>query len=208
MLTIYLVRHGQSRDNFKQIHQGDKTPLSSYGRNQAKRVAKRMRKHKIDKIYASPQKRAKETALAISRSLNKPIEYWGEIKEVSNPSEMVGLSFKTQKSRDIRKTKKEREVDPNWRYSDEENFNDQKKRGLAVLRHIEKEHQGQNILCVSHGTIVKLLLSLLIYGEDLKAKEFYAIRDTIKISNTGLTKCRYFDKDGWKVFSINDVAHL
>ena len=208
MLTVYFVRHGQSKDNLKQIHQGAKTPLSSYGKNQAKRVAKRMRKHKIDKIYASPQKRAKETAQTISRSLRKPIEYWEEIKEVSNPSEMVGISYKTKKSEEIRGIKKEKEIDPNWRYSDEENFSDQKRRGLAVLRHLESEHQGQNILCVSHGTIVKLILSLIIYGENLKAKEFYAIRDTMKISNTGLTKCKFFDRDGWKVISVNDAAHL
>ena len=64
------------------------------------------------------------------------------------------------------------------------------------------------IICVSHGTIIRLLLAIILFGEKLKAREFFAIRDTIKTGNTGVTVCKFFDEDGWKIMSGNDMEHL
>jgi len=52
----------------------------------------------------------------------------------------------------------------------------------------------------------------MFFGKDLKAKEFHAIRDTLKMGNTGITKCKLYDhdefKNGWKIISVNDMAHI
>ncbi len=213
MITAYFVRHGQSKDQTARVHQGSKTPLSPYGRSQAKQVAQRLKNlKKIDVIYASPFKRTKETAEIISRALNKPIEYWGDIGETPNPTELVGVYYKTKHATRIREIKKEKEIDPNWKYSDEESFNEQKARGLRILKHIENKHKGEIVVCVSHGIIIKLILALMAFGENLKAKEFFAFRDTFKMGNTGITMCKLYDedewKDGWKIISVNDITHL
>jgi len=212
MATVYFVRHGQSKDNIARVHQGFKSPLTSLGKKQARIVANRLKKLHIDVIYASPFIRAKQTAQIISEVLKKPIEFWEDIQEIPNPTELVGQYYKTKRAKRIRKIKKEKEIDPNWKYSDEESFNEQKQRGLKVLKHIEEKHKNQVVVCVSHGTLVRIILALIVFGEDLKTKEYHAIRDTLKIGNTGITKCRYFDKgdfkDGWKIFSVNDMPYL
>lgn len=208
MITVYFVRHGQSKDNKAQIHQGSNTPLSDRGRYQAGKVAKRLKDIPIDRIYSSPHKRTKQTAKIISKEIGKHIEYWGEIREVPNPKELIGISFRSKQSRKIRGVISRKEMDPNWKYSDNESFNEQKERALKVIKHIEDKHKNQSVLCVSHGTVVKLLLSVMIYGENVKPKEFYALRDKIKINHTGLTMCKFFKKEGWKVISVNDIVHL
>jgi broad specificity phosphatase PhoE len=66
-MKLIIVRHGESEANKKGIHQRRKdewsdTSLSKDGIFQAKQVAERLKDEKIDGIYASDLKRAKETA--------------------------------------------------------------------------------------------------------------------------------------------------
>lgn len=214
MITAYFVRHGQSKDNLTQVHQGTKSPLSPRGKKQASIVGKRLKTIKrIDAIYSSPFVRTKQTAKIISNALNKPIEYWSEIGEINNPTELIGIYYRTKQSRRIREIKAQKEINPDWKYSDEESFNEIKTRGIKILKHLEEKHQNQTVVCITHGTITKLVIALMIFGNNLKPKEFHLIRDTLKMGNTGLTKCKLYDrndlsKKGWKILSINDMAHI
>ncbi|HYM96798.1 MAG TPA: histidine phosphatase family protein [Candidatus Sulfotelmatobacter sp.] len=58
---VWLVRHG---DVYAQLDEPEDPPLSSLGRAQASRLAARLRQVKIDAVYASPLRRALETARA------------------------------------------------------------------------------------------------------------------------------------------------
>jgi len=208
MLTVYFVRHGQSRDNLERVHQGSKTPLSSLGKDQAEKIAQRLSKHEIDHIFASPQKRAKETAITISKHLKKPIEYWGDIKEMPNPTELVGLHYRHPKAQKIRKVIKKHELQPDWKYSDEESFNETKRRAIQVLKRLEKFRHDQTVVCVSHGSIMKLLMCLIIFGEKLTPLTFVNFQNGVKTNNTGLTKCIFSEKWGWSLITWNDSSHL
>lgn len=208
MLTVYFVRHGQSRDNRQRVHQGSKTPLSDMGKDQAKRVAARLKKHKIDTIYASPHKRASETAIEIGKSLGKPVEYWGDIKEMPNPTELIGLYFKHPKAERIRKVIRKHEHKADWKYSDEESFNETKKRAIEVLTKLERNHKYGNVVCVSHGSIMKLLMCLIIFGEDVTPDTFLDFQNHVKTNNTGITKCIFNKRFGWAMIHWNDSSHL
>ena len=208
MLTVYFVRHGQSRGNVDRVHQGSKSPLSPLGKKQAKRIATRLLKHNIDHIYASPYKRAKETAIEISKSLKRPIHYWGEIKEMPNPSELVDLHYKHPRAEKIRNVIRKHEHMANWKYSDEESFNETKKRAIKVLTHLEKSHKTQNIVCVSHGSIIKLMMCLIIFGEGIGPEVFRDYQNNVKTNNTGVTKCIYNKRFGWSMITWNDSSHL
>jgi broad specificity phosphatase PhoE len=60
---ILLIRHGEA---YKTVP-GDEDPaLSAVGRKQVERLAMRIRRLKMDAVYSSPLKRARETALAIT----------------------------------------------------------------------------------------------------------------------------------------------
>ena len=76
---IILVRHGESIANAEGVSQGNKdewidTHLSKKGKEQADKVAQRLKNEKIDIIYSSDLKRAKETAEAINKFHNVNIK--------------------------------------------------------------------------------------------------------------------------------------
>lgn len=68
MTTIYCVRHGQSEANLAQIMQGSKidTPLTKLGQQQALAAKAKLANVSFDAVYASPLKRAVQTANLIS----------------------------------------------------------------------------------------------------------------------------------------------
>ena len=63
MTTIYLVRHGETVDNARQIMQGQtQGELNEKGREQARQVAERLALEAIDAVVASDLHRAIQTA--------------------------------------------------------------------------------------------------------------------------------------------------
>jgi broad specificity phosphatase PhoE len=61
---VILVRHADCYDGLDDTL--DDPPLSSAGREQARRLGERLRRLDIDEVYSSPLRRAQETARAIS----------------------------------------------------------------------------------------------------------------------------------------------
>jgi probable phosphoglycerate mutase len=59
---VWLVRHGDCYDGIRT----EDPPLSAQGREQARRLAERLRRLRVDAVYASPLRRALETARAIT----------------------------------------------------------------------------------------------------------------------------------------------
>jgi 2,3-bisphosphoglycerate-dependent phosphoglycerate mutase len=62
---VILVRHADCYDALGAEDIGADPPLSATGREQARRMAERLRRLEIDAVYASPLRRARETAEAI-----------------------------------------------------------------------------------------------------------------------------------------------
>jgi len=62
---VWLVRHGDCYDGIRT----EDPSLSPQGREQARRLAERMRRLRVDAVYASPLRRAVETAGAIARDV-------------------------------------------------------------------------------------------------------------------------------------------
>ena len=65
--TIFLVRHGETVDNARQIMQGQtQGQLNEHGCEQARQVARRLAEERIDAVLASDLQRAVETASIIA----------------------------------------------------------------------------------------------------------------------------------------------
>lgn len=207
-MKVYFIRHGQSQFNKEEKHQGPEVPLSKKGRKQAAEVAKRVKGLDVDLIYSSTSKRAVETTKVISKLTRLPIEYWEDLVEVRNPSEVIGLSIFDPKAIEIKKTIRKNWPRGNWKYSDEESFNEIKERGLRVLNHLLEKHSDQNVICVSHTLTIKLLVCLMIFKDRLTGKEFIKFRKRTWMDNTGLTVCQYRKKYGWELLTWNDSTHL
>lgn len=207
-MKLYLIRHGETIGNKQEFHQVPETPLTETGIEQVKRVAKRLKSRNIGLIYASTHDRTKKTAEIISEVIGAPIELWGNLTEIRRPKEIVGKSANDPKIRKIEDLLFENFGKKGWRYSDEENFEDLLIRGKSVLNHLLDRHKDQTVLCVSHGTFIKVIIATAIFGEKLTPEVFLTLRHKMWAGNTGITLLEHDQKHGWRLLTWNDMSHL
>lgn len=79
-MKIILVRHGDAKNQDGIFHGVTNDPLTADGEDEALDVAERLKKYKPSIIYASPVRRAKETAELIGHTLNIPVRVAPELK--------------------------------------------------------------------------------------------------------------------------------
>jgi broad specificity phosphatase PhoE len=93
MKQIYFIRHGQTEGNVLDTAHGKDMPLNPTGIEQADAVAARVANINVSKIYTSDFLRAQETASAIAKIIQVPIEYSDSFGEYLEPSSLFGLNF-------------------------------------------------------------------------------------------------------------------
>lgn len=91
-MKLILIRHGETEWNKQRRIQGCRsdTRLSPKGLEQADRLAAVLRKERIDAIYASPMKRASETAQIIAEACKLQVHVFNELREI-DAGELDGL---------------------------------------------------------------------------------------------------------------------
>lgn len=207
-MKVYLVRHGETTGNIDSLYQTAETPLSPEGENQAKKVADRFKRTNIDLIYTSVHVRAQETSKFISKKTGAKIEPWDKLMEIRRPKEVRGKRIDDPDVEEIMKDVIANFANPNWKYSDEENFFDLETRAILVLDHLLKRHRDQTIICISHGTFIKFLASKAILRNKLTPEIFDLFRHNVWSANTGITKLEYTENHGWRLSYWNDVTHI
>ena len=65
----------------------------------------------------------------------------------------------------------------------------------------------KSILVVTHGEILKMMLSIIIHGDDLTPEIYEKIKFVFAIFNTAISKFEFNDL-GWYIRAWNDHAHL
>jgi probable phosphoglycerate mutase len=207
---IYFVRHGETELNARGIRQGPDGPLSPKGVEQVKEVAKRFptKKGKPQALISSPFQRTKETAAIIGQALNMPIEYCDLLVERRNPTEIVGHSGKEEQVQKIVDRIDKSFHDDTLRYSNEENFVDLKDRAKALLNYISKRKERQ-IIMVTHGIFLKMVVSYMLLGDKLTASEYNKLSYLNPMDNAALTICtrtpRFLRKAKWELLVWNNI---
>ncbi len=81
-MKVYFVRHGETKYNFLHILMGRRIDevLDKHGVEQAKDIARQL-DHNVDIIFASPMKRAQQTAFIISNELDLSVHTRDELAE-------------------------------------------------------------------------------------------------------------------------------
>ena len=156
-MHIYLVRHGQTDDNFRSIVQGRvNNPLNEVGKMQAKETGLKLKKLniKFDHIYSSPLDRAKQSAEIINSIIK-----CGEIKVIDDLTErefgiLEGLDVSYM--RWLCKN-------PNFEKIGFETDEEIISRVSNIMDKLVKT--GENILIVCHSHTIK---SLLVYIDNKK----------------------------------------
>ncbi len=210
MKTVYFVRHGESEVNAGDVWVGDNTRLTEKGTAQAEYVASRCKTLPIDVIISSTLKRAVDTAEIIKNKITKPLEYSDLFAERKWPSEQVGLPKNHPKADEIKRKVWDDLSNPEFRYSDEETFGDLKERIRKALILLE-DRAEDNILVVTHGFIMRIIVAYVVMGEELTAVECDQFIDKFHTKNTGLTVMHYGKKvkrTQWYFSVWNDHAHL
>lgn len=210
MKTVYFVRHAEGDKNKSDVWVSDNTGLTEKGKKQAEFIASRCSKLKVNLIISSTYQRARETAETIKNKINIPITWSDLLVERKWPSEQSGLSKDHPKSKDIEKIIWDSFSNPEFRYSDEENFTDIKERIKKVLQLLENRPE-ENILVVTHGFVLRIIIAYVVMGEELTASECDQFVDKFHTKNTGLTVLHYGKTEKrtkWHISIWNDHSHL
>ena len=92
-MRIFLVRHGATDWNLARRCQGTTDlELNETGLQQAAAAAHELSREKIEAIYSSPLKRARQTADAVGRFHNLPVTVEESLRELDH-GEIEGLTF-------------------------------------------------------------------------------------------------------------------
>lgn len=144
--TIFLVRHGETVDNARQIMQGQtQGELNQRGREQAEQVAQRLASEPLDAIVASDLHRAIQTAEIIAEPHGLPV--------VTTPllRERDWGSFTGRFIPDLRN-----EVWPDDIESEEALL----ERARSFLINMTATYPGKRVVAVGHGIINKAVLAV------------------------------------------------
>jgi probable phosphoglycerate mutase len=144
--TIFLVRHGETVDNARQIMQGQtQGELNQRGREQAEQVAQRLASEPLDAIVASDLHRAIQTAEVIAEPHGLPV--------VTTPllRERDWGSFTGRFIPDLRN-----EVWPD----DIESEDALLERARSFLINMTATYPGKRVVAVGHGIINKAVLAV------------------------------------------------
>lgn len=190
MTRIGLIRHGTTAWNKERRAQGSADiPLDNDGLVEARHLAERLSLEDWDVIYSSHLKRAEQTAEIIKEMTSSiPLHIDQRLREVSG-----GLIEGTTKEERIKKWGE------NWHEMDLgiEASQDAVTRGLAALDEIAIKHPGQNVLVVSHGSLLSHLLQALVPELDR----------TAFLNNTSLTVLKTTE-GSWEAEFYNCTRHL
>ena len=144
--TIYLVRHGETIDNARQIMQGQTQGcLNEQGREQAQQVAQRLADEAFDAIIASDLRRAIQTAEIIAVPHGLPVSTTPLLRERDWGS-FTGRFIPDLKG----------EVWPD----DIESEPALLQRAADFLQYITTTYPGKRVVAVGHGIINKAILAV------------------------------------------------
>ncbi len=206
-MKVYFVRHGETEFNVKKLFQNKDTFLTEKGKLQAKFLADRFLKIPINVILCSGHKRARQTAEIINKDLDKKIIHTDYLIEKKWPDEIVGKSFSGPEYLKFKKASMNNLNNPDWHYSNEENFFDFRERASRFIDFLDKRKE-ENILSVSHGGTIRMIIVLMMFGKNVDPDTYFRAAGFLKSSNTGLTLCEKNKENRWELITWNDYAHL
>lgn len=207
---VYFVRHGESHGNVTNLHGDHSHALTPRGQQQAEFIASRCEKLKVEALLSSDMVRAQETAQAIARRLKLPIETSEFFHEALAPTVLRNKPRTDPQSLEMDTAIRTNFGVSGFRLSDEENFEDLKARALHALGLLAKRPE-ENILVVTHGFFLRIVVACAIFGPDLNARECLHFIRTLHMENTGLTILGYDPEQRvtpWWLWVWNDHAHL
>jgi alpha-ribazole phosphatase len=201
MLTIHLVRHGDTAQAADGIFCGDlDPPLTAHGLEQAERVARAAAPLELVALYCSPKLRAQQTAAPIARVSGRTPDLQEGLREIAYGS------WEGRKETEIHATEPAAynawHNDPGM-YSPPggETAYAIAARALPVIRLVRERHTAGHVMLVSHKATVRILVCALL-GIPLQRFRTHVACPTTSITSFEL------GPEGALLIGAADVHHL
>ena len=195
---LYLVRHAQSEGNRGEYTgPDDDPPLSGVGREQARRLAQRFARQRVDAVYASPLRRTQETARAIAGAANLKVRTLDDLREVDlGQGDRVIESYTEEEALALRDRLARQPVWDSFPHG--EGSASARRRIVAAMESIVRECDGKRVAVVAHAAVIQTYVSLVLGLE--RDFVFYPF-------NAGITSIRA-QGERRVIWRLNDIAHL
>jgi probable phosphoglycerate mutase len=156
--TLLISRHGEA--DFEQSHLLSDSGgwLTDLGRAQARELAERVADRRIATVYASPQRRAVESAEAAAEVLNVPVRTVAGLEEYS-VGDLAGRPGDDPELRAVLAAWGSGRLDS--RIPGGESGAEVVQRYREALESIADQHRGETVLVFSHGGVMSLCLPRL-----------------------------------------------
>ncbi|HTP10168.1 MAG TPA: histidine phosphatase family protein [Anaerolineae bacterium] len=181
-MRIYFVRHGQSEANVLRVISNRDLlhHLTDVGRQQAETLARSLADVPLAAIYASPIVRAEETAQIVAASRGLSIEIADALRE-PDCGIMEGRDDDAawaEHDRVVHDWVVQRQFDS--RIDGGESYNDLRARFVPLVEMLVAEHGNtdHNILLITHGSLLYLMLPLVLNNIDLATVGEYPMPNT------------------------------
>lgn len=201
-MKITFVRHGESECNLtKNIQDQIKGNLTKKGKEQAKKLGKRLAEEKFDIIYCSDSNRTKQTAVEIIKYHKEvPIVYCKELREIRR-GKWIGKPGKEL----WEKMKKSGKTFAEFRPEGGESPKDLYVRIDKFLKKLEKKHKKEHILFITHGGVNKTIWFVCKNDPKISYKE--EMKEIIAQDNCCVNVLEYVNNKP-KLISYNCTRHL
>jgi broad specificity phosphatase PhoE len=195
---LYLVRHAQSEGNRGEYEDPDNDPpLSAVGLEQAGRLARRFARQRVDAVYASPLRRALETARAIADQAGLQVCPLEDLREVDLGAPQREFGAYTEEQ--ALALRERLGGQPTWdTFPGSEGSASARLRIARAFDGIVAERPGQRVVVVAHAAVIQTYVSQVLGVE--RDFVFYPF-------NAGITSIRA-KGDRRVIWRLNDVAHL
>jgi len=206
MLTVLLVRHGETDHNKNNIMQGHlDVPLNDAGRAQAKHLARFVAgRYRLDHIYSSPLARAFVTAEIVAAKQTCGITAVAELREL-DVGLWQGLTMEEGRMSHPSVWDRLHADTLHTRRPAGESYWDLYQRTTAWLADIVERHPEGCICLATHGGCVRTILAYAMTAPP----ELFSFASALAVDNTGLTVLNYKPTSRrWQVRAVNSTCHL
>ncbi len=196
-----MVRHGATVLSAEDRFAGaTDVELSDEGREQTRRLAKRISREKVAAIYTSPLGRTVETAAILAEPHRLQPEKRDGLREISH-GRWEGMT-RSEVEKCFPEESEEWEKDPyTFAPIGGESGLAVTARALPALIEIVRAHPGETVLVVSHKATIRLLLSSLL-GFDARR-----YRDNLDLKPASLNIVDFKDPTRARLTLFNDTSH-
>jgi broad specificity phosphatase PhoE len=201
MLTLILVRHGETERNSQGKLQGGMSdlPLNEKGREQGHRLGMALQGEKLEAIYSSPLRRALATAEAISAHHHLKALMVPALTEL-NMGLIDGLDLAQVKENHAGFLWQWREGNYSVALPEGESVLEVQQRAWGAVEDTHRHHPEGTVVLVSHSITLQMIITAALEAPLASFQRFRIAVGSISIL--------HIDDHGSSLVRLNDVHHL